>query len=129
MLNCLICSNQVQNINIFLHLQVNLKRSNFKTSKSIFFIFYFLVSLFSIQFGVTGGWASPSIVLLLSEESPLPSGKISVDEASWVVSMVFIGGLIGNLAFGLITSHFGRKIPLLLTTIPIIVTILYEKFC
>lgn len=75
-----------------------------------------------LGYGVTCGWASPSIILLTSDETPLPSGKISMDEASWIASLICVGGLIGNIMFGFITSKFGRKIPLIFITIPTIVS-------
>ena len=78
----------------------------------------------------TGGWASPSVILLMSDETPLPSGKITIEEASWVVSLAYLGGVFGNIVFGFITNRFGRKWPLIIATIPIIVSwslILYAK--
>lgn len=59
----------------------------------------------------------------MSDETPLPSGKITMDEASWIVSYVYIGGIIGNMMFGYITNRFGRKWPLIIITIPIIVIV------
>lgn len=46
-----------------------------------------------------------------------------MDEASWIVSYVYIGGIIGNMMFGYITNRFGRKWPLIIITIPIIVIV------
>lgn len=43
------------------------------------------------------GWSSPAIVLLTSDESPLPSGKISMVEGSWIASLTNLGGLVGNI--------------------------------
>lgn len=60
-------------------------------------------------------------LVLESDESPLPSGKISVDEYSSIVSLLPIGGLIGNVFWGLITNRFGRKRPLIIVTAPTIV--------
>lgn len=74
-----------------------------------------------IGYGVVGGWSSPSILLLMSSDSPLPSGKITMDQASWIASLLCIGGLIGNLLFGFIANVFGRKMPLVLISIPAIV--------
>lgn len=67
------------------------------------------------------GWPSPSIFLLESDETPLPSGKITVEEASWIASLLSIGCLFGNV-FGYITNKFGRKVTLIFISIPTIVS-------
>lgn len=74
-----------------------------------------------IGYGITCGWSSPSIILLTSDDTPLPSGKVSMDEASWIASFLCLGGLIGNIFFGFITKAFGRKVPLIVIGIPTIV--------
>lgn len=35
------------------------------------------MALYGIQYGIFVGWSSPNIVLLTSDQSPLPSGKIT----------------------------------------------------
>ncbi|XP_037039592.1 facilitated trehalose transporter Tret1-like [Bradysia coprophila] len=82
----------------------------------------FTVSLYPTAFGISYGWASPSTLLLTSDDSPLPSGKIDIDEASWVVSLACLGGLVGNIIFGFATSTFGRKKPLIFLAIPSIIS-------
>lgn len=72
--------------------------------------------------GIGVGWASPTINLLTSDDTPLPSGKIDMDEASWIASLLCVGGLIGNVLFGFIANKFGRKKPLLAISIPIVVS-------
>lgn len=37
-----------------------------------------------------GGWASPNDVLLQNDDTPLPTGKISVEESSWVTAIMVI---------------------------------------
>lgn len=69
-------------------------------------------------------WCSTCFDLMTSDEFPLPFEKLTVDQASWVTSLLHIGALIGNTYFGYISSNFGRKWPLLLTTIPIITSTL-----
>ncbi|XP_031623073.1 facilitated trehalose transporter Tret1-like [Contarinia nasturtii] len=89
-----------------------------------------VVNMMSIVHGIQCGWSSPNIVLLTSDETPLPSGKITMEEASWVASLFPIGGLIGNICFGFITNRFGRKMPLIFITIPTIASwslILYAQ--
>lgn len=79
------------------------------------------VNLLTICEGMGLGWAGPSINLLTSDESPLPSGQLTMEEASWIVSFLCVGGLIGNILFGFIANKFGRKRPLLVIAIPIFV--------
>ncbi|XP_055302945.1 facilitated trehalose transporter Tret1-like [Sitodiplosis mosellana] len=81
-----------------------------------------VVNLLSIAYGVNAGWTSASVILLKSDETPLPSGKITMEEASWITSLLCVGGLIGNILFGYITNRFGRKIPLLFLAIPTVIS-------
>lgn len=74
-----------------------------------------------IGFGITAGWASPNINLLTSDNSPLATGKITMEEASLVASFVPLGALFGNFLFGFITSKCGRKKTLISIAIPAIV--------
>lgn len=68
------------------------------------------------------GWGSPNIILLTSDETPLPSGKITMEQASWVLALNAFGNMIGNLFFGGITNVFGRKVPCIFTAFPMIVS-------
>lgn len=61
-------------------------------------------------------------MILTSDESPLPTGKVNLEEASWIASLVNLGGSIGTLFFGVITNKFGRKKPLIVITVPTIVS-------
>lgn len=68
-----------------------------------------LILLFSN--GLSNGWNSPSFPVLLSEsKSPLPSGPLTVDEVSWIVSSVSIGCLFGGLLIGWLMEALGRKV-------------------
>ncbi|XP_055301605.1 facilitated trehalose transporter Tret1-like [Sitodiplosis mosellana] len=78
----------------------------------------FTINFLGLACGMGLGWTSPSILVLTSDESPLPSGKITMEEASWITSLWSVGGLIGCMTFGFITSHFGRKWPLIFMIIP-----------
>ncbi|XP_058816625.1 uncharacterized protein LOC131679891 [Topomyia yanbarensis] len=76
------------------------------------------VHLITIGYGVTVGWTAPIIPLLQSADTPLPSGPITVEEASWVGSCLCIGGMTGTILFALIHTYFGKKVGLLLLAVP-----------
>lgn len=73
-------------------------------------------------FGLMNGWSSPAIFLFTSNETPLSSGKISIDEASWITSLQAAGMAIGSLFVGRLANRYGRKWPLILLTFPSIVS-------
>lgn len=64
------------------------------------------------------GWISPSISILLSDDTPLTSGPISYIELSWLGSISNIGSLFGIFAFGGINLLLGCKRTILLLGIP-----------
>lgn len=43
-------------------------------------------------------------------------------QASWIASLLAIGGTTGNIFFGYLTSKFGRKLPLISLSIPMIMS-------
>ncbi|KAL9706870.1 hypothetical protein quinque_010388 [Culex quinquefasciatus] len=76
------------------------------------------VHLVTVGYGVTVGWTAPIIPLLRSEDTPLPAGPITVEQASWIGSSLCIGGMTGTVLFALIHTYFGKKIGLLLLAVP-----------
>lgn len=60
-------------------------------------------------------------ILLTTEKTPLPSGIISMEQASWVTSLLSVGAIFSNIVFGFLANHFGRKILLFLIGVPMIV--------
>lgn len=66
-------------------------------------------------------------ILLTSDDTPLPSGVITMDQASWITSLLSIGALFSNIVFGFIANHLGRKILLVLIGIPMIVRIICSR--
>lgn len=66
-------------------------------------------------------------ILLTSNDTPLPSGAITMDQASWITSLLSIGALFSNIVFGFLANNFGRKILLLLIGIPMIVSIICSR--
>ncbi|XP_065084145.1 facilitated trehalose transporter Tret1-like [Ochlerotatus camptorhynchus] len=81
----------------------------------------FCLNLLSISYGLCCGWTSPSLPILQSTDSPLPSGPISSDEASWIGAFLCIGGFVGNIVSGWMADRFGRKLTACLAAIPQII--------
>lgn len=75
-----------------------------------------------MSYGIACGWPSAAHgVLKSNEKTPLNSGPMTDEELSWMVSLICIGGFIGNIFFGLTTNRWGRKLPLLSLAIPMTV--------
>ncbi|XP_062125159.1 facilitated trehalose transporter Tret1-like [Drosophila sulfurigaster albostrigata] len=75
------------------------------------------VHIMTFTHGVGVGWLAPSLPLLGSEETPLDK-PISIDEISWVGSLIGLGALTGNIIFGLLLDRLGRKLCMYLLAIP-----------
>lgn len=71
--------------------------------------------------GLVLGWPI-CLPLLMSDESPLPTGRITLDEASWMVSIPCFGTIFGSVFFAFLTRSFGRKKPLFVVAVPFIVS-------
>lgn len=56
------------------------------------------------------------MLLFQSEASPI--GMVTSNQASLIVSLLCIGGVLGTLIFGILSDVWGRKAMLLLLTIP-----------
>lgn len=76
----------------------------------------------TLSHGVGVGWLAPSLPLLGSEETPLGTA-ISINEASWVGSLIGLGAMTGNILFGLLLDRLGRKKCMYLLAIPNMVDI------
>lgn len=91
----------------------------------------FVGNLLMISYGASCGWTSPSLPILESHSTSLPSGPISkegekffiiylflnnIDStlvSSWIGSIMMIGGLTGTLLFGVVRfENFQMKKPL-----------------
>ncbi|XP_054012729.1 facilitated trehalose transporter Tret1-like isoform X1 [Hylaeus anthracinus] len=71
-----------------------------------------------MSYGLFFGWSSPSLPLLLQEDSPVP---LTRQESAWVAAIQTLGGSVGPLLFVHIVNVIGRKWSLLLTGVPGIV--------
>ena len=86
--------------------------------KIIIINFYDKGNLLIISFGTSVGWPSTSSSILQSELSPLTTGPLTTNEASWIVSLYCFTGFVSTLLFGYIADKYGRKTTLLLLAIP-----------
>lgn len=78
--------------------------------------------------GCAIGWLSPILPLLRSDDSPLQSGKITIEEASWIGSISSIGSVVGTIYFGLISIYFGCKNTLVFCAFPVAIFWLFVIF-
>lgn len=77
-----------------------------------------LANVVTISYGSGLGWLSPSLKLLKSNDSPLESGALTVDEISWIGSIFSIGAIVGNIAGGYLTTKIGSKSSVMLLGVP-----------
>lgn len=82
-----------------------------------------------MAFGGCFGWSSVNFIVLQSNETPLTHGPLTLGEASWVVALLMFGCFWGNLLFGYVSEHFGRKWPLFWMAVPQIVSFFFERDC
>lgn len=80
------------------------------------FISLILVMIIMIEIGIMSGWSSPYLAQLTRPDSPLP---LTLDQASWVASLLNLGRFIGAIAGALFVNYLGSKRTLLLTVIPV----------
>ncbi|XP_002070820.3 facilitated trehalose transporter Tret1 [Drosophila willistoni] len=81
------------------------------------FIATMTVHIMTLTHGIAVGWLSPSLRLLGSENSPI-GDPLTIQQASWVGSLIGLGSLTGNLVFGLLLDRLGRKFCMYFLAIP-----------
>lgn len=62
-----------------------------------------------MSFGSSGGWGTINFVELQSENTTFPGGKLTLEEATLVVSIMSIGAFFGNFAIIYISRKIGLK--------------------
>ncbi|XP_062545780.1 facilitated trehalose transporter Tret1-like [Armigeres subalbatus] len=82
----------------------------------------FLLNLLAVSYGTSSGWMSPSIPILLSENSPLDSGPITTEQGAWIGAILCVGGLVGSIISGCMADRYGRKWTAYTAVIPQIVS-------
>uniref|UniRef100_A0A146LH82 Facilitated trehalose transporter Tret1 n=1 Tax=Lygus hesperus TaxID=30085 RepID=A0A146LH82_LYGHE len=67
----------------------------------------FVVCLAAYATGLASGWASPMLIRLKSNDSPV--GNMTLTEMSYLESIPTISGLVAVYLFGAVVDTFGRK--------------------
>lgn len=75
-------------------------------------------NLLTASYGSACAWAGPNFLVLLSNDSPLQSGPLSMSEASMVVSLPCFGAIIATVFFTFIIDRISRKMLLIFIAIP-----------
>lgn len=76
-------------------------------------------SIMSGCIGFVVGWNSPSIVILMSEDSPIP---VTASSVSTLVAVVAVGHMLAPPINIFIVDKFGRKNTLLFSALPLLVS-------
>ncbi|KAL9706869.1 hypothetical protein quinque_010387 [Culex quinquefasciatus] len=71
-------------------------------------------NLSTLIYGLSIGWLSPNLELLLSADTPLSSGVITRSEAGWIGSIGTVGCVLAVLICGWVAEIVGRKAALML---------------
>lgn len=71
---------------------------------------------------------SPALRGLQADDSPLASGPVTVEDASWMGGVMCIGGVLGCIVFGSILTKIGRKRSLMVVAVPQLVNWLLKLF-
>ncbi|GAB0091271.1 hypothetical protein DMENIID0001_060900 [Sergentomyia squamirostris] len=87
------------------------------SGKLIQYVAAVCVNISSVVYGINIAWASPVILLLLSDDSPLEVGPVTKADTSLFSSILYIGGMMGTLIFGWLADRIGRKWSLYLGTL------------
>ncbi|XP_073969279.1 trehalose transporter 1-like protein isoform X2 [Rhodnius prolixus] len=77
------------------------------------------VSLTAFSTGNILGWTAPALPFLEGCDSPLPVTK---HESSWIGSLVAVGACIGALPVGPLTEIFGRRLVILCSAGPLLIS-------
>lgn len=82
-------------------------------------------NLLSLSFGSMNGWASVNFLELQKTDTLLPSGPLSLQQATLMMSIGIASAVIGNLMAPLFISHLGSKRGLVVFAFPQIVSVAY----
>ncbi|XP_063698303.1 facilitated trehalose transporter Tret1-like [Culicoides brevitarsis] len=98
--------------------------------KGVFAQYYAIIcaNLMTLLYGIAAGWASNSLRILQSTDTPLTSGPLTLWESSWVGSILCVGGAIGQIFFSFMADRYGRKPGLAISFVPVVVSWLLIVF-
>lgn len=85
------------------------RKSQFTASVKNQFLAIGCANIVTLSHGCILGWLSPFLPLLKSADSPLESGAVTVEQASWIGAIICAGGLLGNAVFGVLVNRLGCK--------------------
>lgn len=73
--------------------------------------------------GCVGGWSSSAVPLLMAGLATDLGGieQVSVEEASWITSLINLGSLLGSLPAGQMSFYYGRRKFLLMLGVLLII--------
>ncbi|XP_055636851.1 facilitated trehalose transporter Tret1-2 homolog isoform X2 [Toxorhynchites rutilus septentrionalis] len=77
-----------------------------------------IINIINLSHGAALGWVSPFLPLLQSDDSPLETGPISVEQGSWIGSILCLGGLAGAVIYGYLAATLGVKKSIICIIIP-----------
>lgn len=72
----------------------------------------------AISYGGLIGWLSPSLLILISDHTPIVTGPINTQQASWLGSISYLGGFFGTFLFLVIIKLLGRKVAFCILAVP-----------
>ncbi|XP_004932337.1 facilitated trehalose transporter Tret1 [Bombyx mori] len=75
-------------------------------------------TLITAAAGTTVGWTSPTLPMLLSQESPI---QTSEDQSSWIASIMILCSAASPIPASYLADRIGRKKTLLLAAVPYII--------
>lgn len=92
-------------------------------------IFYIvLANIILLSHGCCVGWLSPSLPILLSEETPLSTGRITNKQIAWLASISSIGSICGTFFCGILSACVGCKRAMIFLAFPPIIFWLFVIF-
>lgn len=75
-------------------------------------------NLMTSAHGASNGWMSANFLALQKHDSSLPGGPLTMNEASFVLSIYFVGAMVGNFIAPVIVRRFGSKRVILCAAFP-----------
>lgn len=81
----------------------------------------FAGNIIVFAFGCNVGWFSPTLPILVSDDTPLAGGPLNIGEIGWIACLPSLGAILGVLFYGILATKIGYRNSTLLAAIPITV--------